>query len=330
VTKPGDLILITGANGFIGSHLTEALLGRGYRVRCMVRRSSDLTFVEQLPVEWAYADLGDSDGLVRACRGVDAVCHGAALTRALDRETFMRTNAAGTEALARACIEANSHPVRFLLVSSQTAAGPSQRAGDYLDESRPPSPITWYGESKLAAEQALAKLNSQLPSTVVRSAAVYGPRDRDFFTYFHLVRWGLSLQLAGERYISLIYVLDLVALILLALEDDMAVGQMYFGCNRAHTYRAFSDAVAMALGKRPLRIVLPEAVLTPIVWWSNVQGRLTGRPALLNDQRARDMRQRYWLCSSEKARHELGFEPQYELSRGVQEAANWYVENGWL
>jgi nucleoside-diphosphate-sugar epimerase len=208
--------------------------------------------------------------------------------------------------------------------------GPSPQAGDYVNESSPPRPITWYGKSKLAAEEALWNLSGQLPSTIVRSAAVYGPRDRDFFTYFELVKWRLSLQLAGERRISLIYVLDLVALILLALENDAAAGQVYFGCNQAHTYRELSEAVALALDKRPVRIVLPQAVLTPIAWWSKVLGRLTGKPALLNDQRAKDMRERYWLCSSEKARQELGFEPQYDLTWGVEEAADWYVENGWL
>ena len=117
------LILVTGANGFVGSHLTEALLARGYRVRCMVRRSSDLTYIRDLDVEWAYADLQDAESVQKACLGVDVVCHSGALTRALDEETFMRVNAQGTESLARACLEANPNLQRFLFVSSQTAAG---------------------------------------------------------------------------------------------------------------------------------------------------------------------------------------------------------------
>jgi dihydroflavonol-4-reductase len=324
------MILVTGANGFVGSHLTEALLARDYRVRCMVRHSSDLTFIQDLPVEWAYADVRDVDSLREACQGVDAVCHCAALTRALDEATLLRTNTQGTEALAQACIKANPHLKRFLYLSSQTAAGPSQGADHYVDELYPPQPITWYGKSKLAAEGALQKLGGQLPVTIVRSAAVFGPRDRDFFTYFDLVKWGLSLQLGGERRISLIFVRDLVALILLALESERSAGQIYFGCNRAHSYGEFSDAVARALNKRPLRIVLPEAVLTPIALWSKVQGRVTGKPALLNDQRVKDMRQQYWLCSGEKAERVLDYVPQYDLDTAVKETADWYLENGWL
>ncbi len=325
------LILVTGANGFIGSHLAEALLEKGYRVRCMVRRTSDLTHVEGLPVEWAYADVGAEEELHRACTGIDAVCHCAALTRALDREAFLRVNAGGTVALARACLAANPGLWRFLFVSSQAAAGPSQGAGDVVDETHSPRPVTWYGESKQAAEQALGELADRLPLTVVRPSAVFGPRDRDFFAYFDLVRRGLSLQLGRHpRQISLIYVRDLIDLLLRALASEEAKGQTYFGCGPAHSYRELSDSIARALDRRPLHLTLPEAVLTPMAWWARLQGRLTGEPALLNDQRIVDLRHRFWLCSGEKARRELGFEAQYDLDRAVQQTADWYLENGWL
>lgn len=329
--KPDDLVLVTGANGFVGSHLAEALLAQGYRVRAMVRRGSDLTFIEHLPIELVYGDVRDADQLKEACQGVDAVCHCAALTRAVDEETFLRTNSLGTEALARACIEVNPELQRFVLVSSQTAAGPSRGADDYLDEMCTPQPITWYGASKLAAEQALLAFADQLPVTIVRSAAVFGPRDRDFFTYFELVKWRLGLKLGGDELrLNIIYVHDLVELLLLALTKQAAVGQTYFGSGHEHTYTELSEAIARAMGRRPLWITLPQAVLTPIALWSKVQARVTGKPALLNDQRVKDMRQPYWLCSGEKARRELGFEARYDLDTAVKETAQWYVENGWL
>jgi dihydroflavonol-4-reductase len=331
LTADEKLVLVTGANGFLGSHLTEALLTRGYRVRCMVRRTSDLSFIRDLPVEWVYADLQDSAELRQACQEVDAVCHCAALTRALDEETMYRVNTRAVEALAQACLEENQELERFLFVSSQAAAGPSRAAGDFMDESCEPRPITWYGRSKWAAEQALLALADRLPTTIIRPCPVFGPRDRDFFAYFDLVKRGLSLQLGrDERQVSLIYIHDLVDLILLALESDRARRQTYFGCGPALTYAMLSQAIATVLDKRTLQITLPEAILGPISLWSRVQGRIVGRPALLNDQRILDMRQRYWLCSGKKARRELGFEPRYDLETAVQETADWYQENGWL
>lgn len=324
-------VLVTGANGFVGSHLVEALLARGYQVRCMVRQSSDLRFIRDLPVEWTYADVLDAAALRQACTDVDAVCHCAALTRALDEETFLRVNARGTAALAQACLDASPGLTRFLFVSSHAAAGPSRSADDLLDESRPPQPVTWYGKSKWAAELAVHALGERLPWTIVRPAAVFGPRDRDFFSYFELVKRGLSLRLGrDERWVSLVYVRDLVDLILLALESEGAEGQTYFGCGAPHTYDQLSAAIAQALGKRPLHITLPVAVLTPIAWLSKIQGRLTGKPALLNDQRVIDMRQFYWLCTSEKARRELGFAAHTDFETAVKETADWYVAHNWL
>jgi nucleoside-diphosphate-sugar epimerase len=331
MSDKNGLVLVTGANGFLGSHLVEALLQRGYRVRCMVRRTSDLTYIENRPVEWAYADLANGQGLNEACLGVHAVCHCAALTRAPDRNTFMRVNVQGTKALARACLEASPGLHRFLCVSSLAACGPSQRADQPQDEVCAARPITWYGESKLAAEQALLEMQDRLPLTIVRPAAVFGPRDRDFFTYFELVNRGLDLQLGSEeRYISLIYVHDLVQLLILALEAQAAVGQSFCGSNQAHSHSELSTAIARALGKRPRRITLPVALLTPIAWYSRAFYKLTGYTALLNDQRVRDLREPYWVCSGEKAREELGFAPQYDLQSAVQQTANWYRDNEWL
>jgi len=323
--------MVTGANGFVGSHLTEALLARGYRVRCMVRRTSDLTFIQHLPVEWAYAELRDAESLRSACQGVDIVCHCAALTGALDQETFLRVNAQGTEALAQAAMTANPNLHRFLYISSQSAAGPSKGAADYRDEARLPQPLNWYSKSKLVGEQALLSMGDGLPLTIIRPSAIFGPRDRDFFAYFHLVKWHLELKLGrADRWYSFIYVRDLVELILLALENEIALGQTYFGAGPTHTYAELSEAIGRALDRRVLRIPLPEAILTPIALGAKVQERLTGRPALLNEQRTRDMREPYWLCSGEKARRELGFEARYTLEAAIQETADWYRENGWL
>jgi nucleoside-diphosphate-sugar epimerase len=329
-----EQVLVTGANGFVGSHLVEALLVAGYRVRGMVRRSSDLSYLRGVPVELVYGDVRTGEGLEAACEGVWAVCHCAALTRAPDRATFHEVNTDGAEALARASLAANPELSRFLFVSSQAAAGPSREAGDCVDEARSPQPVTWYGESKQAAEQALAALAEEqgLPLTIVRPSAVLGPRDRDFFEEFRLIQRGVDLQIGRDdgRRISLIYVRDLAALLVRALEAPAAVGQTYFVTGLAPTHAELSAAIAFALGKRPVRIHLPEGALGLLDVVAKATVRLTGQVPLLNEQRLIDLRQPYWLCSSEKVQRELGFEASYTLDEAVQETADWYREQGWL
>jgi nucleoside-diphosphate-sugar epimerase len=132
------------------------------------------------------------------------------------------------------------------------------------------------------------------------------------------------------RRISLIYVLDLVKLLILALQSENALGQTYFGCAEDHSYVEFSDAIAQALGERTLQITIPKVALEPMALWAKIQSRIAGEPSLLNEQRIGDMRQRFWLCSGKKAQRELGFSPEYKFESAVRETTTWYLDNGWL
>ena len=324
-------VLVTGANGFVGSHLAEALLAQGYRVRCLVRRTSDLTFIRSLPVEWAYGDVARGEGLEAACAGIDAVCHLAGATKARDRRTYFGVNGEGTHLLLVACEQAAPGLHRFVHVSSLAAAGPSPD-GCPIDESDPPQPLTYYGQSKLQGEQFCHEYADRLPIVILRPATVYGPRERDIYFYFQTVNRGVKLLLGrGERRASFLFVHDFVSLVLRTLKDDRAVGQTYFAAEeRDYDWQEISGLIESALGKRAMRVVLPEGLLPAIAAVASLQARLTGQPALLNDQKLIELRQRYWVCSAEKARRELGFEAEYDLATGVRLTAQWYRENGWL
>ena len=119
-------------------------------------------------------------------------------------------------------------------------------------------------------------------------------------------------------------------MIILALESEAAVGQTYFATGWATTYTEVGRIVARVMEKRTLRVTVPLLALEPIVLWAKIQERLTGKPALLNEQRVLNMRQQYLLCSGEKARQELGFAPKSDLETAVAETAAWYREHGWL
>jgi len=325
------LILVTGGNGFVGSHLVEALLAQGYQVRCLVRRTSDLSFIASLPLEWVYGALDDRESLERACRGVDAVCHFAGVTKAPDAATYFRVNAQGTRALLEACWKVNRGVRRFVYCSSQAAAGPAD-GPEPIDETCPPRPVSHYGRSKLAGEEAVRSYAGRLPVVILRPAATYGPRERDILASFRLVKRGFKLLPGGgARQVSLIYISDLVQLALRVLEDERAVGQTYFACDGvAHDWEEAMDTLAAVLNKRPLRIVIPIPLLEAFAALGGMWAKLSKKPFLLNSQKVLEMKQRYWLCDVSKARRELGFVPQVDLATGFARTARWYREHGWL
>jgi len=324
-------ILVTGGNGFVGSHLVEALLAQGHQVRCLVRPTSDLSFIASLPLEWVYGTLEDRESLERACRGVDAIYHFAGVTKAPDAATYFRVNAQGTRALLEACWRVNPGVQRFVYCSSQAAAGPADGL-EPVDESCPPRPVSHYGRSKLAGEEAVRSYAGRMPVVILRPASAYGPRERDILAYFRLVARGLKLLPGGgRRWLSLIYVGDLVRLALRVLDEERAVGQTYFACDgEIHDWEETIDTLAAALGKRPLRIVIPIPLLEAFAALGGMWAKLSKRPFLLNDQKVLEMKQRYWLCDASKARRELGFIPQVDLATGFAHTAHWYREHGWL
>jgi len=168
------LVLITGASGFIGSHLTEQLHAKGYKLRCLVRKTSNLVWIKHLPIEYVYGDLFDEEALRQSVTGADYIYHVAGTTKSRTREGYFRGNHLGTKNLLDAVREVKPNLKRFILVSSMAGVGPAH-IGTPLDETTPYHPITAYGESKMEAEKECLKVADSVPITITRPPAVYGP-----------------------------------------------------------------------------------------------------------------------------------------------------------
>src|SRR4030042_1854661 len=144
--------LVTGAAGFIASHLVEALLQRGSQVRGLVRPTSHLKWVQGLSVEIIYGDCQEKDSLGPGVKDIDLVFHLAGVTRAIDAKTYFEVNALGTENLVQACLEHNTGLKKFIYLSSQAAAGPGRNGGK-KKESDHCAPVSPYGMSKRRGEE---------------------------------------------------------------------------------------------------------------------------------------------------------------------------------
>jgi dihydroflavonol-4-reductase len=326
------LSLVTGANGFIGSHLVEALLARGHRVRGLIRKASDLKWLAGLDMELVRGSLDDAGSLELAARGCDFIYHLAGAVKANDPSEFCRHNTGGAVNIARAAMAAAPGLKRFVFSSSQAAAGPAIDLDNPVCEHHDCRPLSDYGKSKLLAEQQLLELSGKLPLTIIRPPSVYGPRDTEVFMYFQWINRGLAL-LPGfrTRYAHLIYVKDLVRGMILAAESTASIGKTYFlAGDRAHSWQEISGAIAQALGKHALRLHLPLSLAHFSGMLAEAGACVAKNPSTFNRQKVREMSQRYWTVSTEAAQRDFGFQCEYDLARGIAETVRWYKDNKWL
>lgn len=324
-------VLITGSNGFIGSHLVEQLLKHGYRLYCLVRPTSDLRWIRHLPVELVFGSITDFDSLLAAVNDVDYVYHLGGTLRARDKTAYFKVNVEGTRKILEACRQQQAHLKRFVYVSSQAAAGPSVN-GKPLTEDEPPRPVSLYGQSKLQAEQVVWQYQDYFPVTIVRPPAVFGPRDDDLLSIFKLIKWGLK-PIVGmdEKRFSLIYVHDLVRGIRLAGEHPQAENEIFFLANSlAYSWLEIEDAIARTMGQRTITIRLPELGVDFVANLNEQLCRILKKDPILNRDKVLEMKQRGWQVDSTKAERKLGFVANYTLEQGLAETYRWYREQRWL
>lgn len=323
--------LVTGGTGFIGSHLTEALIAKGVHVRCLLRKTSNLKWLTGLPIEFVHGDCNDENSLEKAVRGVDWVFHLAGVTKAIKEETYFEVNGLGTENLIRACLENNPLLQKFIYVSSQAAAGPS-RNGFNKKESDPCEPVSFYGRSKRAGEEWVLTHAHQLPVLILRPSVVYGPRDKDVFAFFKcLSRRIQPCPVGPDQHLSLCYVKDIVRGILLAAETQTKSGEIFFlSDGKDYRMEEIGDIIAQAMGITAFRIRVPRKMIWGIACLSEYFSKFSGRPSLLNKDKAEEMIQKDWVCDVTKAKTLLGFEPGVPLSEGARLTFEWYKKEKWL
>jgi len=322
------LAVVTGASGFVGSHIVDELLLRGARVRVVIRGSSSRRWLDGKPVEPVDAALEDAPALARAVEGADWVVHAAGLIRARSAAEFYECNVMGTERLLRA-VDGGSVR-RFLFVSSQAASGPSAD-GRPVTEDHPPHPVSAYGESKLRAEQLVLLASDRIPVTVIRPPAVYGPRDTAILRVFVAVKRHIEPVLRKRGRFSFVHVSDLASAAFAALTHEAAIGQVFFACEPDITdYAELGASVRKALGTWTVPVSIPHWALQTIALGAEAWARASGGAPLLSREKLREITAGDWISSSRKIRERLGWEPRIGLEEGVRATADWYRQAGWL
>ena len=317
--------LITGATGFVGTHLVRRLASAGWQVRALVRATSDTRALQAAGVERVIGDLDAVDALARAADGADTVFHLAALTVARGEEPFVRANAQGTRNLVRGVLTAPGRPRRLVYLSSYAACGPA-RNGRPRAAHETPEPLTAYGRTTLQGEAAVREAEQAGVETVIlRAPPVYGPGDRALLPYFRLVKRRLAPAPAGpELRTHMVYVEDLAAA--LARAAHAPAGTYAVAEPVEHRWSAVVAAIGDALGTRPVRLPLPPAAVRAA---GTVAGWFGGL-GVFNKEKAEEMLAPAWLCDLTGLDALLPPGTATPLAAGIGRTARWYLEHGWV
>lgn len=323
---------VTGGTGFVGSHLVEELLGRGYAVRALVRSAPK--WLDGLDVERVEGGLHDAAALAAGVDGADLVVHVAGMTRARDQETLDRANVDGTRALLDAVRQSGGAP-RVVATSSLEALGPNAVGPDGLavpaTEADPLRPVSMYGVSKARMEDAIRRDYDDLGVTVLRPPAVYGPREADLFEMVKGASRGLFPVVGRDDVprLSMVYVSDLVRGMADLAESPASAGETFFVGTPGVSWAEVRASLEAALGRKTVKLSVPgPAIVTIGALAERVGGALGRLPPLTRDKA--EAARHSWICSSDKAAEVVGYAPRVSLEAGFAEAVDWYRQQAWL
>ena len=325
------IAVVTGANGFVGSHLVDYLIQKNFEVRCIVRKSSNLQWLDGKDLKIFSCGLFDKDGLREAFKDVNYIFHIAGVVKAKDEAGYFNGNVEATKVLLEVASEMKDSIKKFVIVSSQTVSGPALN-GIPVTEEMKPNPLTTYARSKLKQEELTLSFKDIFPVTICRAPAIFGERDTEIFIYFKVFSRGLTTMIGfDKKELSLLHAADLAEGLYLAATSDKSNGEIYFiSSEKFYSWVEVGNITSKVLNKRAFRIRIPHFLVYTIAAFAQFFSMFSSKPATLNIEKAKDLVQRYWICDTSKAMRELGYRQKISLEEGIKRTCDWYKKMKWI
>ncbi len=311
-------VLLTGATGFLGSHIAEVLVQQGLSLRCTLRQTSSLKWLAHLDTENRIVDFSDEPSLQKACEGIDVIVHNAGLTRARDELEFFEVNTYSTERLAQAAIRAGVS--RFIYISSLEARGPDGFT----------TAVSAYGKSKLAAEQLLRSLSGDIEVVLLRPAGVYGPRDTDLLSLFRLANYGFLPVPATRARLQPVHGRDVAEAVWASIRSRAVPGPFAISAPQTYSWQEMAQLIETSLNRRLSVIHIPKEIFLGVAYTSEVVAKLLKQAPKLDRRRAKSLAYYSYTCDTTAFRDAFDWQAGITLADGLRETAVWYKKQGWL
>jgi nucleoside-diphosphate-sugar epimerase len=325
--------LVTGASGFIGSHVADVLAKTGIKVVAVLRKSSKTKWLENKGFEFVYTDNYESSDFINAVKNVNYVFHVAGLNFAKRKDDYYKVNTLGTRSMLESVYKHNPNIRRFVYIGSQTATGPSSSFNHPVDEDSPLKPVTDYGRSKKLAEESVMSYFDKLPYTIIKPPAVFGPRDTAIYSLFRMMYFGFAAHIGlNKKYISLIHSHDLARGTVEAALSENAVNQTYFLTNdKFYDWDYISDVFKVQMNKSfYIKLKVPDPIVLTVGAINGFLWDMFGRQAKFDYNKAIDFTREFWTCKSDKAKRDFGFQQTLSFNDAVRTTFEWYKFHKWL
>lgn len=320
-------ICMTGVTGFVGRH-ANALLAE-HDLYCQVRNFKKWSSLN-LRGSALEGDLSDFSWLDNLPKDLDVFVHIASIVHSHDASEFERVNVVPTKKLVDE-LASRYLNLKFILISSLAAAGPGDRDGRILDETDMPSPVSAYGESKLAQEKALKRCPDNWQTSIIRPPMVIGPGDEAFLDLFKPVANGFKPYIGRdglEKEYSFVCVFDLVETIKLVVEKDLKQNEIFFSSYPLTiTHGQFVNEIERQVGRSGWFLKIPRWLLPIIAKLNKFLYRVLGIDSRLSVDKINEILPMKWTCSSEKSRKLLEQNYLWDLSKTVKITLEYYKEN---
>ncbi len=307
-------IALTGATGFVGGHLLNALKAYGYTINALTRRPQ----TQCDNVNWISGDLKDKTALKALIKDTDVIINVAGLVKAKSIDDFKEANTHAISSLLSE-IHNQENPPHFIQISSITAREPH---------------LSDYAASKHQGEKFIMDDENVSKWTIIRPPGIYGPNDDETLKIFRMLKLRLALY-PGNRHnrVSWIYVHDLVSAILKLMENEHFYGktiEIDDGSDNGYSHQDFFDISSKIMNIKPIGISVPKFILKTAGHTNDIFGRILGYAPMVSAKKINELCHADWVCHNEDTNNIKGWQAEYDLNRGLLATLDWYKNNGYL